>query len=104
MYLGSWFSSAPSNLYSLLFNINDTIADIMANPQGQAFFGGLMKQMMPSNPGGMDIKPEQSEGLMKMMSGFTVKRILSMAGTMGGNAVTKDQIIALNKQLNQIKK
>lgn len=97
----NWFDIETPDGY---FNINDTIADIMANPQGQAFFGGLMKQMMPSNPGGMDIKPEQSEGLMKMMAGFTVKRILSMAGTMGGNAVTKDQIIALNKQLNQIKK
>lgn len=97
----NWFDIDTPDGY---FNINDTIGDIMANPQGQALFGALMKKMMPSKPGGMDIKPEQSGGLMKMMSGFTVKRMMSMAGTIGGAAISKDEIIALNKQLNQIKK
>lgn len=97
----NWFDIDTPEGY---FNINDNLSDIMANPQGQALFAGIMKQMMASKPGGMDIKPEQNSGLMKMMGGFTVKRIMSMAGTMGGAPVSKDQIIALNKQLNQIKK
>lgn len=41
---------------------------------------------------------------MKMASGFTVKRILSMMGTMGAEALTKEEILEINRKLNKIKK
>ena len=76
----------------------------MKSPAGAQFFGALMAKMMSGNskPGGMDIDREKSDGLQKMMMGFTVKRMLAMAGTMGGGDVTKDQVIELNKALNKI--
>ena len=91
------------------YSINDTIGDIMASPQGAQLFGGIMKKMM----GGADgeaAKPagfEMSEGMLQMMNGFTVVRMVSMAGTMsadGGPKITKEMLLGLNAQLNQIEK
>ena len=44
----------------------------------------------------------QNEGMMKMMGAFTVKRMTSMMGTAGLKAPTKEQMIELNRALNQI--
>ena len=91
------------------YSINDTIGDIMASPQGAQLFGGIMKKMV----GGADgeaAKPagfEMSEGMLQMMNGFTVVRMVSMAGTMsadGGPKITKEMLLGLNAQLNQIEK
>ena len=46
----------------------------------------------------------QNEGMMKMMGAFTVKRMTSMMGTAGLKNPTKEQMIELNKALNQIDK
>ena len=43
--------------------------------------------------------------MMKMMNGFTVKRILSMLGTAGVDVkLTKEDMLAINAKLNKIKK
>ena len=40
-----------------------------------------------------------------MMAGFTLLRLVSMMGIMGGGArITKEQLLELNAKLNQIKK
>ena len=41
---------------------------------------------------------------MKMMSGFTIKRLLSMMGMAGGKSITKEEILEINRQLNKIRK
>jgi len=85
--------------------LNDKLSDIMQSEQGRALFGAMMKQMMGSM-GGEDGKVmgfEVSDGMMKMMGGFTVIRLTSLMGTMSGN-ITKEQLLALNAQLNQIPK
>ena len=97
----NWFDIEEPEGY---FNINCTLGEIMAKPKGMLLFGKLMKDMMGQKPGGMDIDMSKSDGLIKMMKGFTVKRILSMAGTMGAAPVSKDQIIEINKALNKIKR
>jgi len=87
------------------FSLNDKLSDIMANPQGQQLFAGMMKQMMAS--GGKDSMMgagfEMTPALMQMMGGFTVVRL---AGLMGAANVkmTKEQLLGLNAMLNQIKK
>lgn len=97
----NWFDIDTPDGY---FNINDTVADVMNTPEGQAILHPLIKNMMPLSSDDGESTPAQSSGIMKLLSGFTVKRMLSMAGTMGGAVIRKDEIIALNKQLNRIKK
>ena len=46
---------------------------------------------------------EVSDGIMKMMGGFTVLRLTSMMGMMD-ITFTKDELLAMNKQLNRIRK
>ena len=97
----NWFDvTAPEGYFSL----NDKIGDIMANPEGQKLFGDLMKQFM----GGSGEKKkmagfEVSPAMMKMLGGFTVLRAMNMAGS-ANVTVTKEQLLALNEQLNKIKK
>ena len=45
-----------------------------------------------------------SKDLMGFLSGFTVKRLLSMMGTMGAKPLTKEEMLEFNKKLNKIKK
>ena len=98
----NWFDvTAPEGYFSL----NDKIGDIMENPEGMKLFGELMKQFM----GGTDGKKkkvmgfELSPAMMKMLGGFTVLRAMNMAGS-ANITVTKEQLLALNAELNKIKK
>ena len=98
----NWFEIEQPDGY---FNINDKIGAIMAVPEGQAFFGQMMaKAMKSSEDGGHAGMEINSEDLMKMMNGFTVKRMLSMLGTAGADAMTKEDMLAINAELNKIKK
>ena len=96
----NWFDiTAPEGYLSL----NDKMSDIMKTEGGRRILSGIMAQMM----GGMGDKKaagfEMNEGMMKMMEGFTLIRLTGMMGT-AGVKVTKEQLLELNAQLNQIKK
>ena len=95
----NWFDITEPEGY---FSLNDTMGDIMANPQGALLIGGLMQQMQ-KNAGGMAAGFEVNEGMMQMMNGFTVIRLANLMGT-AGITFTKEQLLGLNAQLNQIKK
>ena len=96
----NWFDvSAPEGYFSL----NDKLSDIMANPEGMALFKGLMDSMTSSMKDGKVAGFEVSPAMMKMMGGFTVLRLTSMMGT-ANISITKEQLLALNEQLNKIKK
>ena len=98
----NWFDITEVEGY---FSLNDKLSDIMANPQGQQLFAGMMKQMMSS--GGkesmMGAGFEMTPALMQMMGGFTVVRLMSLMGA-ANVKVTKEQLLGLNAMLNQIKK
>ena len=47
---------------------------------------------------------ELNESMMSMLNGFTLLRMITMAGGMLGFAMTKEQLLGLNAQLNQIPK
>ena len=125
----NWFDITEPEGY---FSLNDKISDIMANPRGKELFGGLLTKMMPGETetaegrqeGGADQngkadvqkagteavknKPvmggfEMNETMMSMMGGFTVLRLSGMLGMMGVN-LTKEELLDLNAQLNEIKK
>lgn len=103
----NWFEIETPEGY---FSINDKLSDIMSTVKGKLFmvsFGtGLMKKMKGDGDGkgagaGIDLA---SGDLMKMMSGFTVKRLLSMMGTAGAKPLTKEEMLEINRKLNKIKK
>jgi len=98
----NWFDITEVDGY---FSLNDKLSDIMASPEGQQLFGGMMKQMMSS--GGkesmMGAGFELTPALMQMMGGFTIVRLMSLMGA-ANVKVTKEQLLGLNAMLNKIKK
>ena len=96
----NWFDiTEPEGCFSL----NDRISDIMKVPAGQQLFMGLMARMMPKSGDKVMGGFEFSDSMMDMLGGFTVLRLSGMIGTMGIN-LTKEDLLGLNAQLNQIRK
>ena len=85
----NWFDiDAPEGYFSL----NDKMSDIM--------FGQLMGGMAGKKAMGFEL----NEAMMSMMGGFTMLRLITLAGGMMDMKMTKEQLLALNAQLNQIPK
>ncbi|MBE5753578.1 MAG: glycoside hydrolase family 2 protein [Clostridiales bacterium] len=91
------------------YSLNDKISDIMASFRGKLWFiklGLKLKKAMSAGNKGEKKKAagfELNEDMMKMMGGFTVLRLTSMVGMMNLN-FTKEELLAMNKQLNKIRK
>ena len=103
----NWFDiTAPEGRFS----INDKMGDIMATFHGKLFLMKLGSSIMKrKKPSGGEEKNSMAgftlnEGMIKMMSGFTVKRMLGMLGTAGMEPLTKEEILEINRKLNKIKK
>ena len=98
----NWFEiTAPEGYYS----INDKASDVLATTKGKLLFIGLMKKAMKGKKTMVDAgSMMQSKDLMGFLGGFTVKRLLSMMGTMGAKPLSKDEMLKFNKKLNKIKK
>ena len=96
----NWFDvTAPEGYFSL----NDKLSDIVMNPAGAQLFKSLMGKIMTNMSSGEMAGFQLSEEMMKMLGGFTVLRMTSLMGT-AGVEMTKEQLLGLNAQLNQIKK
>ncbi|MBQ8783495.1 MAG: glycoside hydrolase family 2 protein [Clostridia bacterium] len=96
----NWFDvTAPEGYFSL----NDKLSDIVMNPAGAQLFKSLMGKIMTNMSSGDMAGFQLSEEMMKMLGGFTVLRMTSLMGT-AGVEMTKEQLLAINAQLNQIKK
>ena len=101
----NWFEITAPEGY---FSINDTMGEIMANPEGAKFMGGMMAKMQESQQNPSEDDPQKGmkamanqiepEAVQKMMMGFTVKRMLSFGG------LPKEQVLGINAMLNKIKK
>ncbi len=98
----NWFDITEREGY---FSLNDKMSDIMCAPEGMAFFGQIMKNLMTVGDGaeGMAAGFEMTGDMMKMLGGFTVLRLTSLLGA-ANIKFTKEQLLELNAQLNQIKK
>ena len=89
------------------FSINDKMGDVLQNPAGKELILNTLKSAMAGNEKGGMIDADtmmNNEAMMGFMAGFTVKRLLSMLGTMGGKPLSKQEMLAFNNALNQIKK
>jgi len=109
----NWFDvDAPEGRFSL----NDKIGDIMSCLRGKIWFLTLalkLKKKMNAGKkptedtekksGGFDVDLKGGSGLMEMMSGFTVLRLTGMLG-MANISFTKEELLAINKKLNKIRK
>lgn len=100
----NWFDITEPEGY---FSLNDKLSDIMATEMGRTMIMGMMGQMMKGKGEGEDGAKfagfELNSGMMQMMGGFTMIRLTSLLGTAGIN-LNKEQLLALNAQLNKIPK
>lgn len=93
----NWFDiDEPEGFYS----INDTLGNLRNVPQ----VAGMIGKIMANANGGGEKKNELAakmdpKAIENILNGFTLKRMLLMA-----KGMTKDQIIGINKMLNQIPK
>ncbi len=99
----NWFDiDAPEGFLSL----NDKMSDVIATPQGKMIFMSLVGKLLGGGEGGkikaagFEVGPE----MMAMMGGFTVLRLFTLMGGMMDIKFTKEELLALNAQLNSIPK
>ena len=90
-------------------SLNSKMSEVMGTFRGKLIFAKLMGKMMGGKKGEKGEKPkamgfELSSDLMAMMGGFTVLRLITMAGGMMNVEFTKEDLLDLNKKLLKIKK
>ena len=96
----NWFDiTEPEGCFSL----NDTMGTIFQNEQAGKVLAGFMSGIQAQMNGGKAMGFEMNEGMLKMMEGFTIVRMANLMGT-AGVKVTKEQLLEINNQLNQIRK
>ena len=86
-------------------SLNSKVGDVLGTFRGKLLFIKLMTKMMGGKKGGKAKVAgyEMTPDMMSMMNGFTVLRLLTMAGGMMGAKFTKEDLLKLNKQLCRIK-
>ena len=89
-------------------SLNSKMSEVMATFRGKLMlmkimmkmFGGKKKGEKKPKVAGFEMTPEMTA----MMGGFTVLRLLTMAGGFVNVQFTKEELLALNKKLNRIKR
>ena len=87
-------------------SLNSKMSDVISTFRGKLLFAKLMGKMLGGKKKGEKAKPmgfEMTPELMSMMGGFTVLRLLTMAGGMMDAKFTKEDLLDLNKKLLKIK-
>ena len=95
----NWFDiTAPEGFYSL----NDKLEEIMKSEESRSILLQFIKPALESlgqGAGGAD----SMGSMMQMLGSFTILRLTSLMGS-ANVTFTKEQLLDLNKKLNQIKK
>lgn len=91
----NWFDITEREGY---FSLNNLIREIMTVPQGKQVITDLLTSVGMGGDGTM------TEDFAKMIGGFSVLRLSGLVGTLGENALTKEKLLDINAQLNQIDK
>ncbi len=98
----NWFDITAPEGY---FSINDKAGDVLKTLRGKMLFMELMTKALSGKKGMVDANTfSENADLMGFLGGFTVKRLLSMMGTMGAKPLTREQMLDFNAKLNKIKK
>ena len=88
-------------------SLNSKMGEVISTFRGKLLFAKLMGKMLGGKKKGEKAKPmgfEMTPELMSMMNGFTVLRLLTMAGGMMNAEFTKEDLLNLNKKLNRIRR
>ena len=101
----NWFDvTEPAGRLSL----NDKVSTVLSTFRGKLLFIKLMKNMMGGGKKGEKKQKvagfEVTSDMMAMMNGFTVLRLITMAGGMMNAKFTKEDLLNLNKKLNKIRR
>lgn len=87
------------------FSLNDKISDIINNEKGKLWFAKFLENL--KNFSGDKEKNafsiDEGENAFRMLGGFTVLRLTGMLGMMN-ITFTKEELLAMNKELNEIEK
>ena len=89
-------------------SLNSKMSDVISTLRGKLFFAKVMGKMMGGKKkGDKKEKPkamgfEITSDMMAMMGGFTVLRLLTMAGGMMNVEFTKEELLGYNKKLSRI--
>ena len=103
----NWFDIEEKEGY---LSLNSKMSDVISTLRGKLLFGQIMGKMLGGKKDaggkkekrkvmGFEVTPE----MMAMMGGFTVLRLLTMAGGMMNAKFTKEDLLALNAKLSKIK-
>ena len=87
-------------------SLNSKMGDVISTFRGKMIFLKLMGKMLGGGKKGGKKKVagfEMTPDMMTMMNGFTVLRLLTMAGGMMDAKFTKEDFLKLNVKLNRIK-
>ena len=87
-------------------SLNSKMGDVISTFRGKLLFVRLMGKMMGGKKKGEKAKPmgfEVTPEMMSMMNGFTVLRLLTLAGGMMDAKFTKEDLLNLNKKLSRIR-
>ncbi len=87
-------------------SLNSKMSDVIVTFRGKMLFMKLMGKMLGGNKKGEKGKPmgfEMTPEMMSMMGGFTVLRLLTMAGGMMDAKFTKEDLLKLNVKLSKIR-
>ena len=90
----NWFDITEREGY---YSLNDKAEDVLRSKEGQQLFAGIFADKRKAMGDGAS----SSDGMMKMMGGFTVLRLMNLLGTLGERP-TKEELLSLNEKLNQI--
>ena len=108
----NWFEITTVDGY---FSINDKLGEVLANKKGARFMKKTIVMLLLKMKLGAKKKPDagsksrkidlNNPEMKKFLYGMSIKRLISMAGTMGpGMQFTKEQVLKINRKLNKIKK
>ena len=88
-------------------SLNSKMGEVISTLRGKLIFMKLMGKMLgggkkgeKKKAAGFEVTPE----MMSMMNGFTVLRLLTMAGGMMNCEFSKEDLLKLNKKLNRIRR
>ena len=98
----NWFDITEKEGF---FSLNDKMGDILKSPEGRALFDHVFQQLggiMGSDDASM-LREENQEAMLQMLSGFTALRLFKLLSAAHGK-LTKEQMLAVNEKLNQIRK
>ena len=90
-------------------SLNSKMSDVISTFRGKLLFMKIMGKMLGGKKKGKKAAPKKVMGfevtpeMMSMMGGFTVLRLLTMAGGMMDAKFTKEDLLALNAKLSRIR-